>query len=44
MSQAIYLSQKAAHKPALIFIKTNNHNRKGWIEKPNGKAVKLFNK
>lgn len=42
MSQAIYLSQKAANKPALIFIKVNQHNPNGWIEKPNGKAIKLY--
>lgn len=41
MSQAIYLSPKAANKQALIFIQINNHNPKGWIENPKGKAVKL---
>lgn len=41
MSQAIYLSPKAANKQALIFIQINNHNPRGWIEKSNGKAVKL---
>lgn len=43
MSQAIYLSPKAANKQAFIFIQINNHNPKGWIEKSNGKAVKLVN-
>lgn len=42
MSKAIYLSPKAASRSALIFIKTNCHNPKGWIEKPNGEAVKLL--
>ncbi|WP_392565165.1 hypothetical protein RHO15_05965 [Utexia brackfieldae] len=41
MSHSIYLSTKAADKPALIFIRTNCHNQQGWIEKPNGKAIKL---
>lgn len=36
MSYAIYLSPKVANKSALIFIKTNCHNKNGWIEKPNG--------
>ncbi len=44
MSQAIYLSHKATNKLALIFIQINKHNQKGWIEKPNGEAVKLVNK
>ena len=41
MSKAVYLSPKAANKQAFIFIQINNHNPEGWIEKPNGKAVKL---
>lgn len=42
MSNAIYLSPKAANRPAFIFIKINRHNASGWIEKPNGQAVKLY--
>lgn len=41
MSHAIYLSSKAANKPALIFIKTNSHNLRGWVETQSGKAIKL---
>ncbi|OCG20554.1 MULTISPECIES: hypothetical protein [unclassified Gilliamella] len=41
MSHVIYLSSKVANKPALIFIQINNHNPKGWVEKPNGQAIKL---
>lgn len=41
MSQAIYLSPKAANKSALIFIKTDCHNKNGWIEKPSGKSIKM---
>lgn len=42
MSHAFYLTAKAANKPALIFIKINPHNANGWIEKQNGKVIKLF--
>lgn len=41
MSQAIYLSPKAANKPALIFIQINCHNKNGWIEKPSGRKIKM---
>lgn len=41
MSHAIYLSPKAANKSALIFVKTNCNNKKGWIEKPNGEGIKI---
>ena len=43
MSIATYLSPKAANKSTMIYIQVNQHNPKGWIEKPNGKAVKLIN-
>ena len=54
MSQAIYLSQKSTTQPLVIFIQTNKHlslihiseptrhNPNGWIEKSNGKTVKLW--
>ena len=41
MSYAIYLSPKSANKSALIFIKTNCHNKNGWIEKPNGENTTI---
>ena len=41
MSIATYLSPKAANKSTMIYIQVNQHNPKGWIEKSNGKAVKL---
>lgn len=41
MSHSIYLSPKVTNKPTLIFIRTNCHNQNGWIEKPNGKTIKL---
>ncbi|MFQ1008874.1 hypothetical protein ACFX2S_11955 [Gilliamella apicola] len=41
MSQAIYLSQKSTTQPLVIFIQINKHNPNGWIEKSNGKAIKL---
>ncbi|WP_085247407.1 hypothetical protein [Gilliamella mensalis] len=41
MSHAIYLSPKVANKPVLIYIQINNHNPKGWVEKPNGHVIKL---
>jgi hypothetical protein len=42
MSHAFYLTSKAVNKPASIFIKINPHNANGWIEKQNGKVIKLF--
>ena len=42
MTQAIYLSQKSTTQPLIIFIQTNKHNPSGWIEKSNGKTVKLW--
>ena len=42
MSQAIYLSPKSTTQPLVIFIQTNKHNPNGWIEKSNGKTVKLW--
>ena len=42
MSQAIYLSQKSTTQPLVIFIQTNKHNPNGWIEKNNGKTIKLW--
>ena len=44
MSHAIYLSPKVANKSALIFIKINNHNLKGYIEKSSGQVIKLHKK
>lgn len=44
MSQAIYLSPKTAGNAVVVFIKTNTHNPKGWIETPSGRAIKLVNK
>lgn len=41
MSHAIYLSQKSTTQPLVIFIQTNKHNPNGWIEKSNGKTIKL---
>lgn len=41
MSQAIYLSSKTTNKPTVIFIQVNKHNQCGWLEKPNGKHIKL---
>ena len=41
MGRAIYLSQKPTTQPLVIFIQTNKHNPNGWIEKSNGKTIKL---
>lgn len=41
MSHAIYLSAKSANKSTLIYIQTNRHNPKGYIEKSNGQVIKL---
>ncbi|MWN89891.1 hypothetical protein GQ597_04085 [Gilliamella sp. Pra-s65] len=44
MSHAIYLSPKSANQSALIYIKINRHNPKGYIEKSNGQVIKLHKK
>lgn len=44
MSQAIYLSPKTTGNAVVVFIKTNTHNPKGWVEKPNGEVIKLHNR
>lgn len=41
MSIAIYLSPKSAGKSTTIYIQVNQHNPKGWIEKPTGNVIKL---
>lgn len=43
MSHAIYLSQKAANKSALIFIKTNCHNKKAGLKIQMIKVLKRQN-
>lgn len=42
MVHAYYLSSKTTEQPKSIVIRQNWHNPKGWIEKPNGDAVKLY--
>jgi hypothetical protein len=44
MSQVIYLSPKVASKSTLIFVQINNHNPKGYVERSNGKAIRLYQK
>lgn len=44
MSNSIELSKQSVNKPDSNSIKINCHNPKGWIEKPNGKVVKLISK
>ena len=44
MVQAFYLSSKTTSNPKSIVIRENWHNPKGWIEKSNGKVIKLHKK
>jgi hypothetical protein len=44
MSYAVYLSPKCAGVSKTIYIKINQHNQKGWVEKSNGKVIKLHKK
>lgn len=44
MSHAIYLSSKSSNTPTVIYVRVNQHNSAGWVEKTNGQAIKLFKK
>ena len=44
MSKAIYLSSKSSNTPAVIYVRVNQHNPAGWVEKTNGQTIKLYNK
>lgn len=44
MSKAIYLSPKSSQTSAVIYIRVNQHNPCGWVEKSNGQTIKLVNK
>ena len=44
MSHAIYLSSKSSNTPAVIYVRVNQHNPAGWVEKTNGQTIKLFKK
>jgi len=41
MSQAIYLSPKSAGVATVIYIRSNRHNPRGYIETSRGRAIKL---
>lgn len=44
MSHAIYLSSKSSNTPTVIYVRVNQHNSAGWVEKANGQTIKLYNK
>lgn len=44
MSHAIYLSSKSSNTPTVIYVRVNQHNSAGWVEKTNGQIIKLYNK
>lgn len=44
MSHAIYLSSKSSNTPTVIYVRVNQHNSAGWVEKTNGQTIKLYNK
>ena len=44
MIPAIYLSPKSSNTPTVIYVRVNQHNSAGWVEKTNGQTIKLYNK
>ncbi len=41
MSQSIYLSPKSAGVATVIYIRSNRHNPRGYIETSRGRVIKL---